>query len=130
MVTSYKAKWDHNPEDYNPDCHKNTQFLHNPQCFISILGTSEEGSKERALHLLSLLKEARQLTKQKNVCHTNEVAFHSHKASLLYNSFTFQIILCPSGMLQLLHHNSYCLLHIQFAWILRHMKGHNLKSIF
>jgi hypothetical protein len=47
------------------------------QSSILILGKSQEGSKDRALHLLSLLKEAGRLTKQKNVEHTNEVVLNS-----------------------------------------------------
>jgi hypothetical protein len=46
-----------------------------------ILGKGEEGSKERALHLLSLLKEAGHLTKQKNVQHRNEVVVNSQFVS-------------------------------------------------
>lgn len=53
------------------------QILHNTKFIILILGRSEEGSNERALHLLALLKEARQLTKQKIASQTIEVAFYS-----------------------------------------------------
>ncbi|XP_021940778.1 uncharacterized protein LOC110840210 isoform X3 [Zootermopsis nevadensis] len=43
------------------------------QKYISADGRSEEGSNERALHLLALLKEARQLTKQKIASQTIEI---------------------------------------------------------
>ncbi|XP_069686673.1 uncharacterized protein [Periplaneta americana] len=43
------------------------------QKYISGEGKDGEGSEGRALHLLSLMKEAKQLIKQKNILQTNEV---------------------------------------------------------
>jgi hypothetical protein len=45
--------------------------------FNLILGKGKEESNGRALQLLSLLKEAEHLTKQRNVQHTNEVVMSS-----------------------------------------------------
>jgi hypothetical protein len=54
------------------------------QKYITENGKSQEGSKDRALHLLSLLKEAGHLTKQKNVQHTNEKAEHIFSSDIKY----------------------------------------------
>jgi hypothetical protein len=82
LVKSYKASQPGRSQSRFSLPQEKTQILHNIKCLILILGEGEEGSKGRALHLLSLLKEARHLTKQKNVWHTNEVAFHSQTLGL------------------------------------------------